>query len=59
MKHPLRLITTEDTWGQPVKIITNDFKLTAEELSEIYRNRWQIEFSFNVDQAHIPHPVSN
>ncbi|QGP93337.1 hypothetical protein MGLY_27440 [Neomoorella glycerini] len=39
MKHPLRLITTEDTQGQPVVIVTNDFELKAEELSEIYRNR--------------------
>jgi hypothetical protein len=53
MEHPLRLITTEDTQGQPVVIVTNDFKLTAEELSEIYRNRWQIELFFKWIKQHL------
>lgn len=53
MKHPLRLITTEDTQGQPVVIVTNDFELTAEELSEIYRNRWQIELFFKWIKQHL------
>ncbi|QGP92826.1 IS4 family transposase ISDre1 [Neomoorella glycerini] len=53
MKHPLRLITTEDTQGQPVVIVTNDFQLKAEELSEIYRNRWQIELFFKWIKQHL------
>lgn len=53
MKHPLRLITTEDTQGQPVIIVTNDFKLPAEELSEIYRKRWQIELFFKWMKQHL------
>ncbi|CEP67446.1 Transposase, IS4-like, partial [Moorella glycerini] len=53
MKHPLRLITTEDTQGQPVVIVTNDLQLKAEELSEIYRNRWQIELFFKWIKQHL------
>lgn len=43
MQHPLRLIETEDSEGNPVIIITNDFELAAEEISDMYHNRWQIE----------------
>ncbi|TYL13594.1 hypothetical protein MTAT_09900 [Moorella thermoacetica] len=34
-------------------IVTNDFKLTAEELSELYRNRWQIELFFKWIKQHL------
>ena len=46
MKHPIRLIETVDTEGNPFIIVTNDFELTADEISTIYRNRWQIELFF-------------
>lgn len=46
MQHPLRLLETEDTQGKPVTIITNDFKLSSEQISDIYRYRWQIELFF-------------
>ena len=46
MKHPLRLIEVIDTEGNPVVIITNNFTLDVEEISNIYRNRWQIEIFF-------------
>ena len=46
MKHPLRLIEVSDTEGNPVIIITNNFTLDMEEISDIYRNRWQIELFF-------------
>ncbi|PHJ38733.1 hypothetical protein P378_07935 [Desulforamulus profundi] len=52
MQHPLRLIETEDTEGKPVIIITNDFELSAEELSDIYRYRWQIELFFKWIKQH-------
>jgi hypothetical protein len=53
MKHPLRLVETEDTQGNPVIIITNDFKLEAEEIGTIYRYRWQIELFFKWIKQHL------
>jgi IS4 transposase len=46
MRNPLRLLETVDTEGNPFIIITNNFELDAEEISTIYRNRWQIELFF-------------
>lgn len=53
MKNPLRLVETEDTQGNPVIIITNDFKLEAEEIGTIYRYRWQIELFFKWIKQHL------
>jgi len=53
MEHPLRLVETEDTQGNPVIIITNDFKLTVQEISTIYRYRWQIELFFKWIKQHL------
>lgn len=53
MKYPLRLVETEDTQGNPVIIITNDFKLETEEISTIYRYRWQIELFFKWIKQHL------
>ncbi|MCU6713266.1 IS4 family transposase [Paenibacillus sp. J5C_2022] len=46
MKHPLRMIETTDSKGNLVRIITNRFDITAEELGDLYRSRWQIETFF-------------
>lgn len=46
MKNALRMIETTDSHGNPVRIITNRFDLTAEEIGEMYRSRWQIEIFF-------------
>jgi IS4 transposase len=46
MKHALRMIETTDSKGNLVRIITNRFDLTAEELGDLYRSRWQIEIFF-------------
>lgn len=53
MKHPLRLIETEDTHGKPVVIVTNDFNLNAVEIGDIYRHRWQIELFFKWIKQHL------
>lgn len=46
MQHKLRLIETVDTEENPVVILTNDFKISTEELGTVYRKRWQIELFF-------------
>lgn len=53
MKHPLRLVETEDSQGDPVVIVTNDLSLTASEISSIYRHRWQIELFFKWIKQHL------
>lgn len=53
MRHPLRLLETTDSEGKRVIIITNDFKLKAIEIADIYRYRWQIELFFKWIKQHL------
>ncbi len=53
MKHALRMIETIDDKGNPVRIITNRFDLTAEEIGDLYRSRWQIEIFFRWVKQHL------
>lgn len=53
MRQQLRLIHTVDSTGTPVVILTNDFKMSALEISEIYRNRWKIELFFKWIKQHL------
>ncbi len=46
IKNALRMIEPIDSHGNPIRIITNRFDLTAEEIGEMYRSRWQIEIFF-------------
>lgn len=57
MEYPLRLIETRDTEGNPVTIITNIFSMSAEEIGELYRYRWQIEIFFKwlKQNLHVKH----
>ncbi|KXG44542.1 hypothetical protein U473_11320 [Tepidibacillus decaturensis] len=41
-----RLLEVIDTKGNNLRLITNRFDLSAEEISEIYRSRWTIELFF-------------
>jgi len=53
MKNKLRLIQTKDTQGNAITIVTNDFKLSAQEIGAIYRYRWQIELFFKWIKQHL------
>ncbi|WP_299095771.1 IS4 family transposase [uncultured Metabacillus sp.] len=53
MKHPLRLVETRDTQGNLIRIVMNDAKISAEEISDLYRNRWQIELFFKWMKQHL------
>lgn len=52
MKKHLRLIVCLDKDGAPMLLCTNDFDLSAEELGDIYRRRWQIELFFKWMKQH-------
>lgn len=53
MTHPLRMIETADSEGNLLFLLTNRFDLTADEISEMYRNRWAIETFFKWMKQHI------
>jgi len=53
MEHDLRLVITKDTEGKAIMILTNDFNMTAEEIGDIYRYRWQIELFFKWIKQHL------
>jgi IS4 transposase len=48
-----RLIETVDSKGNEIRIITNRFDLSAEEVGEIYRSRWAIELFFKWLKQHV------
>jgi hypothetical protein len=53
MKHDLRLIETKDTEDNPIIILTDDFAISALEIGDIYRYRWQIELFFKWIKQHL------
>lgn len=53
MEHQLRLVETVDTEGNRVVILTNDLTLNAQEISDLYRKRWQIELFFKWIKQHL------
>ena len=46
LTEPYRLVEVTDTQKNTLHIITNRFDLSAEEISQMYRSRWQIELFF-------------
>lgn len=53
MEHPLRLIETEDTEGNLIRILTNVTDLAAVEIADAYRHRWKIELFFKWIKQHL------
>jgi transposase len=53
MQYPVRLIETQDSQGNAISIIINEAKMSAQEISDLYRNRWQIELFFKWVKQHL------
>jgi len=53
MKHPVRLIETQDSEGNLIIIVTNDMNLETAEIGDVYRYRWQIELFFKWVKQHL------
>lgn|SRR5699024_694657 len=48
-----RLVTIEDEHGKKLQFVTNRFDLTAEEVAQAYKSRWQIELFFKHIKQHM------
>ncbi len=53
MKHPLRQISTKDSEGNEIVIVTNCFEMSAKEIGDLYRYRWKIETFFKWMKQHL------
>lgn len=49
----LRLVEFSDEQGRSYRVVTNVMDLSAEQISEIYRNRWLIELFFKWLKQHL------
>jgi IS4 transposase len=49
----VRLIETKDSQGNIISIIINDAKMSAQEISDLYRTCWQIELFFKWMKQHL------
>lgn len=53
MTSVLRMIETTDEQGNEVRIITNRFDLSVDEVGDLYRSRWEIETFFRWVKQHL------
>lgn len=54
MKKEVRLVHFVDNKGREYRVVTTRWDLSAEEIAEIYRNRWLIELFFKWIKQHLP-----
>ncbi|WP_189007192.1 IS4 family transposase [Paenibacillus marchantiophytorum] len=53
MEHPVRLVEFHDEQGRLYRIATSRFDLSAREIANLYRQRWQIELFFKWMKQHL------
>jgi hypothetical protein len=53
MRNVLRRLETVDSQGNSIVILTNCFYVSAEEIGDLYRNRWKIELFFKYIKQHL------
>ncbi len=53
MRAKLRLIEVRGANGETVQLLTNDLAMDAQEIGELYRQRWQIELFFKWIKQHL------
>lgn len=52
-ENAFRVVEVEDEHGKVLRLITNRFDISAKEVSEIYRSRWEIELFFKWLKQHV------
>ncbi|MDG0810165.1 IS4 family transposase [Cohnella rhizosphaerae] len=53
MEHPVRLVEFRDEKGRLYRIATSRFDLSAREIADLYRQRWQVELFFRWMKQHL------
>ncbi|WP_276358473.1 IS4 family transposase [Cohnella caldifontis] len=53
MEHPVRIVEFHDEQGRLYRIATSRFDLSAREVADLYRQRWQIELFFKWMKQHL------
>jgi len=53
VEHPVRIVEFQDEQGRLYRIATSRFDLSAREVADLYRQRWQIELFFKWMKQHL------
>lgn len=46
LQEPVRVVTVELKTGKTLRLVTNDLQASAQEIADLYKQRWQIELFF-------------